>query len=279
VRELDGDDSELAKAVEAGKKRFAGFELPGRTLGVIGLGAIGVQVANSTLLMGMKVIGFDPQMTVERAWQLNSGVEQARSLDQLFRRSDFVTVHVPMTEKTTGLVNAERLAQMKEGGVLLNFARGGIVDEPAVLGALDSGRLSAYISDFPSNVSRRHPNVTALPHLGASTGEAEDNCAIMVAENLREYLENGNIRHSVNFPETIMPRTEGRRLAVANLNVPSMVGQISTHLADAGLNIIDLLNKSHGEVAYTLVDVENSVSQQTLDGVADIDGVLNVRLL
>jgi D-3-phosphoglycerate dehydrogenase len=279
VRELDGDDSELAKAVEAGKKRFAGFELPGRTLGVIGLGAIGVQVANATLLMGMKVIGFDPQMTVERAWQLNSGVEQARSLDQLFRRSDFVTVHVPMTEKTTGLVNAERLAQMKEGGVLLNFARGGIVDEPAVLGALDSGRLSAYISDFPSNVSRRHPKVTALPHLGASTGEAEDNCAIMVAENLREYLENGNISHSVNFPETIMPRTEGRRLAVANLNVPNMVGQISTHLADAGLNIIDLLNKSLGPVAYTLVDVENSVSSQTLVDIAAIEGVLNVRVL
>jgi D-3-phosphoglycerate dehydrogenase len=279
VRELDGDDSELAKAVEAGKKRFAGFELPGRTLGVIGLGAIGVQVANATLLMGMKVIGFDPQMTVERAWQLNSGVEQARSLDQLFRRSDFVTVHVPMTEKTTGLVNAERLAQMKEGGVLLNFARGGIVDEPAVLGALDSGRLSAYISDFPSNVSRRHPKVTALPHLGASTGEAEDNCAIMVAENLREYLENGNISHSVNFPETIMPRTEGRRLAVANLNVPNMVGQISTHLADAGLNIIDLLNKSLGPVAYTLVDVENSVSNQTLVDIAAIEGVLNVRVL
>ena len=279
VRELDGDDDELARAVEAGKKQFAGFELPGRTLGVIGLGAIGVQVANSTLAMGMKVVGFDPQMTVERAWQLNSGVEQASSLDQLFRRSDFVTVHVPMTEKTKGLVNAERLAQMKEGGVLLNLARGGIVDEEAVLSALDAGRLSAYISDFPSNVSRHHPKVTALPHLGASTGEAEDNCAIMVAENLRDFLENGNIRHSVNFPETIMPRTEGRRLAVANLNVPNMVGQISTHLADAGLNIIDLLNKSHGEVAYTLVDVENSVSQQTLDGVAAIDGVLNVRLL
>lgn len=279
VRELEGDDGALAKAVEAGKKRFAGFELPGRTLGVIGLGAIGVQVANSTLAMGMKVIGFDPQMTVERAWQLSSGVEQASSLDQLFRRSDFVTVHVPMTENTRGLVNAERLAQLKEGAVLLNFARGGIVDESAVLEALDAGRLAAYISDFPSNVSRHHPKVTALPHLGASTGEAEDNCAIMVAENLREYLENGNIRNSVNFPEAIMPRTEGRRVAVANLNVPNMVGQISTHLADAGLNIIDLLNKSLGPVAYTLVDVENEVTQETLDGISTIEGVLNVRLL
>ncbi len=279
VTELEGDDAQVAKAIEAGKKRFAGFELPGRTLGVIGLGAIGVQVANAALLMGMKVVGFDPKMTVERAWQLSSGVEEARSIDNVFRRCDFVTIHVPINDHTKGLINAERLSHMKDGGILLNFARGGVIDEKAVVDALDSGRLAAYVTDFPTNTIRHHPKVTALPHLGASTGEAEDNCAVMVAENLREYLENGNIRNSVNFPEAIMPRTEGRRLAVANLNVPNMVGQISTHLADAGINIVDMLNKSLGPVAYTLVDVENNLDEATAAEIAATEGVLNVRVI
>jgi D-3-phosphoglycerate dehydrogenase len=279
VRELEGDDQTVTKAVEAGKKKYAGFELPGRTLGVIGLGAIGVEVANAALALGMRVIGFDPAMTVERAWQMSSGVEKAASLDHLFSQADFVTVHVPLIDATRNLVNAERLALMKEGAILLNFARGGIVDEDAVIEALDADRLAAYVCDFPNNRNRRHPKVTALPHLGASTGEAEDNCAIMVAENLREYLENGNIRHSVNFPEAIMPRTEGRRLAIANLNVPNMVGQISTCLAEQGLNIVDLLNKSRGPVAYTLVDVEGEVTESLREQLANIEGVLNVRVL
>lgn len=279
VRELEGDDQTVTKAVEAGKKKYAGFELPGKTLGVIGLGAIGVEVANAALELGMRVIGFDPAMTVERAWQMSSGVEQAASLDHLFGQADFVTVHVPLLDATRGLVNAERLGLMKADAILLNFARGGIVDEEAVIEALDAGRLASYVCDFPTNANRRHPRVTALPHLGASTGEAEDNCAIMVAENLREYLENGNIRHSVNFPDAVMPRGNGRRLAIANLNVPNMVGQISTCLAEAGLNIIDLLNKSRGPVAYTLVDIEGDVPQSTLDHIGEIEGVLNVRLL
>jgi D-3-phosphoglycerate dehydrogenase len=279
VRELDEGDDTLGKAVEAGKKKFAGIELPGRTLGVVGLGAIGVEVANAALGLGMRVIGFDPAMTVERAWQMSSGVEKAASLDHLFAESDFVTIHVPLVDGTRSLVSAERLRLLKKDAILLNFARGGIVDEAAVIEALDAGRLAAYVCDFPTNRNRLHPKVTALPHLGASTGEAEDNCAIMVAENLREYLEHGNIRHSVNFPEAIMPRTEGQRLAIANLNVPNMVGQISTCLAGAGLNIIDLLNKSRGPVAYTLVDVEGQVPEPIVDQLCAIEGVLKLRVL
>jgi D-3-phosphoglycerate dehydrogenase len=279
VRDLDGDDAAVSKLVEAGKKRYAGFELPGRTLGVIGLGAIGVEVANAAHQLGTRVIGFDPQLTVQRAWQLSSGVEQAVSLDDLFARSDMITPHVPLVDATRGLVNAQRLALMEPGGILLNFSRGGIVDEAAVIDSLDAGHLGSYVCDFPSNQNRHHSKVTALPHLGASTGEAEQNCAVMVAENLREFLENGNIRHSVNFPETLMPRTEGFRITVSNLNVPNMVGQISTLLAQASLNIIDLLNKSRGEIAYTVVDVESEVPAETLSAIASINGVLNVRAI
>lgn len=279
VQSLEGDDKAVAKAVEAGKKQFRGFELPGRTLGVIGLGAIGVEVANAALSLGMKVIGFDPQITVRRAWQLSSGVDQAESIDELCRHAEFITVHVPLVDQTRGLINADRFGQMRDGVVLLNFARGPIVDEDAVHAALESGRVRNYITDFPSNRLRRHPRVTALPHLGASTGEAEDNCAVMVVENVREFLENGNIRNSVNFPQAVLPRSEGHRLAIANANVPNMLGQISTALAEAGLNIIDMLNKSRGPVAYTLVDVEAEVPAATLDKLASIEGVLNVRAL
>ena len=279
VRELEGDDAAVSKLVEAGKKKYAGFELPGRTLGVVGLGAIGGEVANAALGLGMKAIGFDPQLTVQRAWQLSSGIKQATTLDHLFSQSNFVTLHVPLNDATRNLVNAERLALMKPGGILLNFAPGGIVDDDAVLKALDAGHLAAYVSDFPNNKIRKHPKVTALPHLGASTGEAEENCAAMVADNLREFLENGNIRHSVNFPEAVMPRTEGQRITISNLNVPNMVGQISTRLAEAGVNIVDLLNKSRGEIAYTLVDVEGEVPEATLQQVAGIEGVLNMRVV
>ncbi len=279
VLDLTGNDGEVSKLVEAGKKRYVGFELPGRTLGVIGLGAIGVEVANAAHNLGMRVVGYDPQLTVQRAWQLSSGVEQAASLDDLFTRSDIITPHVPLVDGTKNLVNADRLRLMQPGGILLNFARGGIVDEDAVVESLDAGHLAAYVCDFPSNKNRHHPKVTALPHLGASTAEAEQNCAIMVAENLREFLENGNIRHSVNFPETDMPRTEGFRVTVANLNVPNMVGQISTLLAQADLNIVDLLNKSRGEIAYTVVDVEAPVPEATMDAIGNIDGVLNVRAI
>jgi D-3-phosphoglycerate dehydrogenase / 2-oxoglutarate reductase len=279
VRTLDGTEDELHRAVESGKKRFVGFELPGRSLGVIGLGAIGVEVANAALSLGMQVIGFDPKMTVERAWQLNSGVRQAMSLDDLFARSQVVSVHVPLVEGTRALVNAERLALMKPGGVLVNFSRGQIVDDAAVIASLDGGRLGRYVTDFPTAVNKGHPKIIALPHLGASTHEAEENCAVMVADNLRDFLENGNIRHSVNFPEAILPRIEGStRLAIANANVPNMVGQISTALAAAGLNISDLLNKSRGDIAYTLADVDGQVPASVLTEIGKIQGVLSLRI-
>jgi D-3-phosphoglycerate dehydrogenase len=244
VKTLTETGDDLKKAVEAGKKQFVGFELPGKTIGVIGLGAIGVEVANAALALGMKVVGFDPAITVTNAWQLSSGVEQEETLDQLFQHADFVTCHVPLLDATRSMVTADRLALMNDGGVLINFARGGVVDDAAALAALDSGKLHAFVTDFPTPELIAHPKVVALPHLGASTGEAEENCAIMVAENIKDYLENGNIRYSVNYPHARMPRLDAWRITVANRNVPNMVGQISTRIADAGLNIEDLLNKS-----------------------------------
>src|SRR5512141_870320 len=237
VRELDGDDHAIEEAVEKGKKKFVGYELPGRTLGVVGLGAIGVEVANAALALRMKALGYDPKITVQRAWQLSSGVEQALSLDDLFARSDMVTVHVPLNDATRNLVNEARIRLMPRGSVILNFSRAQIVDEPAVLAGLDGGQLSAYICDFPTRAAKNHPKVVALPHLGASTGEAEENCAIMVADTLRDFLEHGNVRNSVNFPEAVLARAGECRLAIANANVPNMVGQISTALAEARLNI------------------------------------------
>ena len=269
----------LSKAVEAGKKQFVGFELPGKTLGVIGLGAIGVEVANAALDLGMKVVGFDPSITVRNAWQLSSGVEQEETLDQLFMHADFVTVHVPLLDATRGLVNASRIALMKDGGVLINFARGGVVDDAAALAALDSGKLHAFVTDFPTTELIANPKVVALPHLGASTGEAEANCAVMVAENVKDYLENGNVRFSVNFPKAYLPRLDAWRITVANANVPNMVGQISTCIANAGLNIEDLLNKSVGDFAYTIVDVNGEPSDALIAEIRSINGVLNLRNL
>lgn len=278
-KNLEGTDEEVTKAVEAGKKKYKGMELPGRTLGVIGLGAIGVKVANAALDMGMKVIGYDPHMTVKSAWQLRPGVEQALSVDDVMARCNFLTMHVPLVQDTANLVNEERIANMPEGAVVLNFARGGVVDEAAVIAALDSGKLGAYVCDFPSNSNKNHDKIIALPHLGASTDEAEDNCAVMVADQVRDYLENGNVINSVNLPEAKLPRTKGHRLAIVNANVPNMLGGITTQLAESGLNIVDMLNKSRGDVAYTLVDVEQEVPQEAIDAIAGIDGVLNVRAL
>src|SRR5210317_1556517 len=271
VKGLNETADALNKAVEAGKKQFVGFELPGKTLGVIGLGAIGVEIANAALELGMKVVGFDPAITVRRAWQLSSGVQQVDTLDRLFKESDFVTVHVPLLDTTRGLINRDRIGLMRKRGVIINFARGGIADREAVLQALDSGHLHAYVSDFPTPELIAHPKVFALPHLGASTGEAEENCAIMVAENVKDYLENGNIRFSVNFPEARMPRLDTWRITVANANVPNMVGQISTRIAAAGLNIEDLLNKSVGNLAYTIVDVNDEVSDETMSALRRIE--------
>ncbi len=276
-RELEGEDAEITKQVEAGKKNFGGYELPGRTLGVVGLGAIGRLVANAADSLGMKVIGYDPGITVEGAWELSANVEKAATVDDMMSKVDFVTFHVPLIDATANMINAERLKIMKDNVVILNFARGGIVDDEAVSAAIKAGKVYAYVCDFPSNLLKKHERVIALPHLGASTVEAEDNCAIMVADEVSDFLENGNVTNSVNFPEVNMPRTEGYRIGIVNSNVPNMVGQISTAMADAGLNIIDMLNKSKGDLAYTLADVDKDIPQGVLDKIASIDGVLAVR--
>jgi D-3-phosphoglycerate dehydrogenase len=280
VKKLEGDDKAMHVAVEDGKKKFVGFELPGRTLGVIGLGAIGVKVANAALELGMTVYGYDPAMTVQNAWQLNSGIKQALSVDDLVSKSQFISVHVPLLDATRGLINADRLKLMPKKGVILNFAREAIVDEKAVIEALDAGSLHAYVCDFPSNSLKGHPRVIATPHLGASTGEAEDNCAVMVADQIRDFLELGNVRNSVNFPEAVMALLPGKtRLCIVNENVPNMVGQISTTLAKRNLNIADLLNKSRGDLAYTIVDVDSGCTQDVVDELKAIQGVLQVRCI
>ncbi|MEM8666372.1 MAG: phosphoglycerate dehydrogenase [Planctomycetota bacterium] len=276
---LDGNDAEISTAVESGKKNFVGTELPSRTLGVIGLGAIGVRVANAALSLGMKVVGYDPLISVQSAWQLSSGVDQAVSVDHLFTQCNAVSVHVPLLDATRGLVNAERIKMMPKGGILVNLARGGICDDDAVLAELDSGHLHSYVIDFPTGQLLSHPKVISFPHLGASTEEAEENCAVMVSDSLRDYLEDGTVRNSVNFPEAYMPRNGGSRITIANANVPNMVGQISTILANAGLNIADLLNKSRGEIAYTIIDLDGGIDEGTLTSIREIDGVLSLRHL
>jgi len=276
---LEGTDGEISKAVEVGKKQFGGFELPGKTLGVVGLGAIGRAVANMAEILGMNVIGFDPGMTVESAWKISSNVKQAASFDEMLGQVDFLTFHVPLIDVTKNMLNAERIKLLKEGATILNFARGGIIDDTAMAEALKSGNLYGYVNDFANNTLKNIPNVVTLPHLGASTQDAEDNCAIIVAKNIRDYLENGNVKLSVNFPEVNMPRGEGGRITIANSNVPNMVGQISSVLADADLNIVDMVNKSKGELAYTIVDVNKAVKDDVADAVRAIDGVLSVRVL
>lgn len=279
VCELDGDNAKISKDVEAGKKTYGGFELPGRTLGVIGLGAIGVMVANCAKSLGMNVVGFDPQLTVRSAWQLSASVLQASGIDDLVTRSDFITFHVPLNDHTRGLINRDRIAMMKDGVVVLNFSRGEVVDDEAMIEALDSGKVHAYVTDFPTKELKNHPKVIGLPHLGASTGEAEDNCAIMVADQVKDYLENGNIINSVNFPELIVPRAGKSRLTVVNRNIPNMVGQISTALADAGLNIADMTNKSRGDIAYSIVDVESDIGADTVAKIEAIEGIIKVRVI
>jgi D-3-phosphoglycerate dehydrogenase len=267
----------LKTAIEDGKKNYAGSELPGKTLGIVGLGAIGVQIANAAHALGMKVIGFDPSITIKSAWKLSAEVEQALSVDELFSQSDFVSFHVPLVEGTKNLLNEERIALLPEGATILNFARDGIIDEDALIVALDAGKVKYYVTDFPIDDKKDHERVIALPHLGASTAEAEDNCAIMVANQIKDYLENGNILNSVNFPEAKMPRAGKERLAITHQNIPNMGGQISTAVADAGANIVDMLNKSRDEVAYTLIDLESEISDTVIDNLKQIEGILTVR--
>jgi len=279
VDTLSGADEEINKAVEEGKKHFTGIELPHHVLGIVGLGRIGSLVADVAIKLGMNVQGYDPEITVDAAWSLPSQVRKAHSIEEVVRNSDFVTIHVPLLDQTRNLIDAKRIGLMKHGAVLLNFSREGIVDNGAVLQALDARRLKAYVCDFPSGNFRGHSSVVALPHLGASTREAEDNCAVMVVEQVRDYLENGNVRNAVNFPDVTMVRESPFRLGIANANVPNMVGQTSTAVAQAGLNIHNMLNKSKKDIAYTLVDVDSPVPSKVIDRIAAIEGVLAVRYL
>src|SRR5262245_18756958 len=269
----------LDKTVEDGKKQFAGFELPGHTLGVIGLGKIGSLVADAAIRLGMNVLGYDPHITVEGAWSLPSQVKRAASVDEILKGSHFVTLHIPLMEKTRHTVNTKNLELMRQGAVLLNFSREGVVADEAVLKGLSSGRLKWYVTDFPSAELLGNPGVIALPHLGASTGEAEDNSAVMVVDELRDYLEHGNLQNAVNFPDAAMVREAPYRLAIANANVPDMLGRISHTLGKRKINIHNMLNKSKGEMAYTLVDTDTAVGAEVIAELEGLEGVLAVRYL
>lgn len=279
VAGLDPKRPGLEQAIEDGKKAFAGSELAHQTLGVIGLGKVGALVADAAIKLGMQVLGHDPEITVDAAWSLPSQVLRAAGVDEVMRSAQVVSLHVPLVAATRHMVNAHNLALVRPGMVLLNFSREGVVDDAAAIAALDDGRLGCYVCDFPNATILGHPKVIALPHLGASTREAEDNCAVMVAEQLRDFLEHGNIRNAVNFPEVRMSRGTGWRVAIANANVPNMLGQISTAMAQAGLNIHNMLNKSRGDMAYTLVDVDSPVDGSVLAALRGIEGVLAVRYL
>jgi len=276
---LEGEDDVITKQVEAGKKNFGGFELPGRTLGVVGLGAIGVLVANAAIALGMRVIGFDPLISIDKAWELDSKVEKARDINYLLQESDFITFHVPLVDATKNLINADSLQIMKDNIVILNFARNGIVDDEAVCKALDSGKVYSYVCDFPSNLLNNHERVIALPHLGASTAEAEENCAIMVANEVRDYLEDGTIVNSVNMPAISLPREGETRLAMIHQNVPDMVGQVSRILGKTNANIMCMVNSSRDDVAVTLMDLECCIDDATESELSNIEGMLKLRLL
>jgi D-3-phosphoglycerate dehydrogenase / 2-oxoglutarate reductase len=279
VQQLDGRQAGLDQVIEEGKKAFAGFELVNQTLGIIGLGKVGSLVADAAIKLGMQVIGYDPDITVEAAWSLPSQVQRATSVEDVLKHARLVSLHIPLVDATRHLVNAGNLRVMQADAVLLNFSREGVVDDAAVLAALDARRLGCYVCDFPHPAILDHPRVIALPHLGASTREAEDNCAVMVVEQLRDFLEHGNIRNAVNFPHVAMRRESPWRVAIANANVPNMLGQISTAMAQAGLNIHKMVNNSRGDMAYTLVDVDSPVEEPVLTAIAAIEGVLAARYL
>jgi D-3-phosphoglycerate dehydrogenase len=280
VSGLTGDEESMNIDVEKHKVNFAGFEIAGKTLGVLGLGAIGVKVANSAAALGLNTIGFDPFISLQNAWKLNSLTVPAATMDDVISQADFISLHIPLNEKTKNLFSKDHIARIKKGATLLNFSRAGVVDEAAILEALDAGDLHAYVCDFPSPALINHPNAIALPHLGASTEEAEENCAVMVADQLRDFLEQGIIRNSVNFPEVVIPLTEDCvRIGITNQNIPGVVGHVSSVLGDAGINIVDLTNKSHADVAYTLLDVTGDVSAEIVDKLRAVEGVLSVRVI
>jgi D-3-phosphoglycerate dehydrogenase len=269
----------LKTTVEDGKKQYSGSELPGKTLGIVGLGAIGVEIANAASMLGMDVIGYDPSISKKNAWKISSEVQEALSLEELFSKSDFVSFHVPLVDATKNLLDAKRISLLPEGCVVINMSRDGIVDEEELINSLDSGKVKYYVTDFPIDKKKNHDRVIALPHLGASTSEAEENCAIMIAKQVKDYLEHGNIVNSVNFPDSKMPRAGEERLAITHRNVPNMVRQITKEIAEEGANIVDMLNKSRGEFAYTLIDIEKEIPNTVIENIKQVEGILKVRAL
>jgi len=269
----------LKTTVEDGKKQYSGSELPGKTLGIVGLGAIGVEIANAASMLGMDVIGYDPSISKKNAWKISSEVQEALSLEELFSKSDFVSFHVPLVDATKNLLDAKRIALLPEGCVVINMSRDGIVDEEELIKSLDSGKVKYYVTDFPIDEKKNRDRVIALPHLGASTSEAEENCAIMIAKQVKDYLEHGNILNSVNFPDSKMPRAGEERLAITHRNVPNMVRQITKEIAEEGANIVDMLNKSRGEFAYTLIDIEKEIPNTVIENIKQVEGILKVRAL
>jgi D-3-phosphoglycerate dehydrogenase / 2-oxoglutarate reductase len=277
TRSLHGTSDDLNKLVEKEKATYGGTEIKGKKLGIIGLGAIGVMVANDALSLGMEVIGYDPYITVENAWGMDHRVQKSNSLDLLLSEVDYLTMHVPLTDNTKGLINTEKLNLMKKGVKILNFARGGLVNNADLLKAVESGKVGFYVCDFPDEEILANPKIICMPHLGASTEEAEENCAIMAAKQLSSFLETGNIKNSVNFPETDLPFTSSYRVAIANRNIPNMVGQITTILANEKINISDMINKHKGDIAYNIINLDNQLPQNVIDLIKKIDGVVTVR--
>jgi len=268
---------ELDPLLESEKKRFAGTEVYGKTLGIVGLGAIGSLVANMALDLGMRVVGYDPAISVEAAWRLSSRVEKMSSLDALLKESDYITLHVPAIDATKGMINSESISRMKPGVKLLNFARKEIVNADDIIAALDAGKVGSYVTDFPTLELIGHPKVLAMPHIGASTGEAEDNCAVMAADLLINFLENGNIKNSVNFPDTSMARGSEFRLTFSNSNVPNVLSTVLTQISTTGANVIDLVNQSRNEIAYNIMDIDQPVTDELVDAISNLDGVIRVR--
>ena len=278
AKTLSGKDADVAKMVEKGKGSYVGPEITGKTLGVIGLGAIGAMVANAAIALGMDVIGYDPYLTIDSAWKLSSDIRHANSLDEIYEESDYITLHIPATDSTTGMINAETIAKMKDGVRILNFARGALINDADMEKALEDKKVACYVTDFPNDAVLSMENVVAIPHLGASTPESEDNCAIMAAKELKDFLENGNIKNSVNFPNCDMPRC-GTRITVTHKNIPSMLANLSKVVSDHGINIANMLNKSKKENAYTIVDIEGEANDSIADIISQLEGVYSARII
>lgn len=277
AKTLIGKGDEVPKLIEKGKSNFEGPEILGKNLGVIGLGAIGVMVANAAVALGMKVTGFDPFISVKSAWELSSNVNRANVLESLIQESDYITLHVPLTDETKGMIHKKRFDLMKKGVKILNFSRNGLVNNEDLKEAITNGIVSNYVTDFPDEKLLKMENVISIPHLGASTPEAEDNCAVMAVNQIKEFIENGNITNSVNFPDCVLPLSGKTRIIVANRNVPNMVGQITTFLAEKNINIADMLNKHKGNYAYNIIDIDGNVTEAQLKGIMEIDGVIMAR--